>query len=182
VRAAGGLAGVAAIAAAGALAGAGCLESKPAPVTGSDGDFYDPGPDAGGPTTRLDAAAVDGAGADADTAAWAGTWAFTSGGSGLDCDGSFSVSMTTGVLVIAAAQSNHLTVQSSGCTFAFAVSGDVATTDPPDQACALWAVPTIPIWTLTLRADGTMAEKLGGQVWVDGEQCDVSGSATLARQ
>ena len=160
-----------------ALGAAGCLESTPPPVHGLAGA------DAGPPQSAAGADVATDAGPLGDAAsAWVGTWAFTSGSEGLLCGGDLSVVTPQGVLAISLAPSGRsLLVQEDGCPFAFTLFGDTATSEP-NQACAAWEVPTIPDWTLTLQADGALAETLGGQVWLDGELCEISGGSTLARQ
>jgi hypothetical protein len=69
-----------------------------------------------------------------------------------------------------------------GCSFTFFLDGDTATVNPPDQACALWDIPTIPNWSLTMQPDGTLQEKLGGTFWRNGEACIISGGSTLVHQ
>jgi hypothetical protein len=172
--------------------GAGCLEATPPPVKGhgdassvpppaSDASSVPPASDAG--DAGLDD--LDGAPfvpSDAGAAAWAGTWTYTSGSQGILCGGSLAVVAVSGFLDITPSGSGSLlSVKEDGCTFHFVLAGDVATSDP-DQACAAWAIPTIPIWTLTMQADGTLREMLGGHVLVNGEICTISGGSTLARQ
>lgn len=177
------------LAAACALSAVGCLESTPPASSGYVGGNVTPPAKDAGPSERGDAGATNDAAlsdavaaVDGVAAAWAGTWAFTSGSEGLLCDNGLSAIAVSGVLVITAAPSGRaLTVQEDGCSFAFALVGDTATS-APNQACAAWAVPTIPSWTLTMQPDGTLAEKLGGQVWIDGAPCEISGGSTLARQ
>jgi hypothetical protein len=90
---------------------------------------------------------------------------------------------SAGFLVITPAPSGDiLSVQMNGCTFLFFLDGDTATKEPPDQACPLWAIPNVPEWSLTMQEDGTLREKLGGQVWVAGERCLISGSSKLVHQ
>jgi len=165
----------------GALLGAGCLESKPAPVNQHV-------PEAGTPPPA-DAGFEDDADPDAPTfgdggaAPWTGTWMFVSGSQGLNCSGTISVTGTEGFLSIGPDTTGRaLTVVEDGCSFRFTVAGDTATKNPSGQACAKWAIPVIPQWTLTLQSDGTIEEKLGGQVLVNGETCMVSGKSTLRRQ
>jgi hypothetical protein len=159
---------------------AGCLEQKPGKPPGYLGN--DPSlPDAGAPM-RQDAQhehpVVDGA---ADK--WAGQWNFVDGSSGLNCSGAISVTESKGFMVITPAPSGDiLVVAMGGCTFSFFLDGDTATSDPPDQGCPLWAIPNIPSWTLTMQPDGTLREKLGGQVWLRGEACMISGTSTLVHQ
>jgi hypothetical protein len=185
-----------------ALAASGCLESPPPPGQGyvSDDAGFDPPPapdggstagdsDATVPGCALDAgAASDGGGFDGGAseggtvAAWAGTWAFTSGSQGLACGGSLSVVAVSGFLDITPSNSGTLlTVVEDGCTFHFDLACETATSEP-DQSCAAWAVPTIPDWTLTMQPDGTLHEKLAGRVAVGGDVCTISGSSTLVRQ
>lgn len=164
-----------------ALLGAGCLESAPAPPKG----YVD---DAG--SVPRDAAAPDLAdgppgfrdGGDGGTEDWAGIWQFVSGSMAVTCGGSFSVQGVEGYLSIKADGADGLTVEEDGCTFHFAVAGDVATQTPAGQTCAKWAIPMIPEWTLTMQADGTLEERLGGGVSVGGESCTIGGRATLRRQ
>jgi hypothetical protein len=166
------------LAAAWALGAAGCLERTPPPVSGLAGA------DAGPPVSSDAGVGVPAdAGPLGDAAsAWVGTWAFTSGSEGLLCGGDLSVVSPEGVLAISLAPSGRsLLVLEDGCPFAFTLVGDTATSEP-NQACAAWSVPTIPDWTLTLRPDGTLAEKLGGQVWLDGQECEISGGSTLSRR
>jgi hypothetical protein len=158
-----------------ALAGGGCLEKTPATPSGYGGE--QPTTDAGVAEVALGDALADGA-----VAAWAGTWTFTSGSEGLLCDGSLSASAVSGGLAITASPSGRaLDVQEDGCSFVFTLEGHTATSEA-NQSCAAWAIATIPIWTLTMQPDGTLLEKLGGQVWVDGEPCEISGGSTLVRQ
>jgi hypothetical protein len=164
------------------LALGGCLESSPGKPKGYLGDAgYSPEPD-GSSTQRRDAVhefpVVDGA---AD--AWAGQWDFIDGSSGLNCSGTISVTASSGFMNIMAAPSGDLlNVAVNGCSFSFFLDGATATADPPDQRCALWAIPNIPVWTLTLKDDGTLEEKLGGQVWLNGQVCMLSGKSTLMRR
>jgi hypothetical protein len=138
-------------------------------------------------------ASVDDAGAsDADAnddavttvsvaAAWAGTWTFVSGGSGVACPDGISNAASMGKLTIApAASGSGLTVSEDACTFHFTLVGDTATSDC-GQSCSVWAIPTIPIWTLTLKPDGTLEEHLGGRIGLNGETCTISGTSKLAR-
>jgi hypothetical protein len=172
-----------------ALGGVGCLEATPPPVSGwvYDGAGAVP-PDAGASERDLDATPADLAPFETDpgdggAASWAGHWTFVSGSSGVNCGGSFSVTASSGFMVITPAPAGDLlTVQINGCSFTFALVGDTATTAPPDQACAAWAIPTIPIWTLTMKPDGTLQEKVGGQIWLNGQACMLSGTSTLVRQ
>jgi hypothetical protein len=157
---------------------AGCLESAPAPSHGylgpDAGSGVPPAQDAGGPSdVALTEAAV---------AAWSGTWTFTSGSQGIDCGGTLSVVGVSGSLAITETSGGtELMVTEDGCAFRFSLAGDTATEDP-GQSCSAWAVPTIPTWTLTLQADGTLREQLGGRVVVNGDVCTISGGSTLARQ
>ena len=158
-----------------ALAGAGCLEKTPAAATGY-----------GGEQPLMDAAvaevALGDALADGTVAAWTGTWTFTSGSQGLFCEGSLAVTTVSGVLQITASPSGRaLDVQEDGCPFVFTLDGATATSEP-NQSCAAWTVATIPIWTLTMQPNGALVEKLGGDVLVDGEVCQISGGSTLVRQ
>jgi hypothetical protein len=165
-----------------ALLGGGCLEKTPPPpprFVGADGDVPQPPRDA---ATDVDFG--DGAPSDADggAAAWAGTWAYVSGSVGNHCGGSLAVVASAGFLEITPSTSGtFLRVVEDGCPFIFDLAGDVAT-EEPGQACAAWAIPTIPIWTLTMQADGTLREMVGGQVVIGGEICTLSGGSTLVRQ
>jgi hypothetical protein len=159
---------------------AGCLESKPGKPSGYLGDGAAPPSDAavGRRDAQHEVPPVDGA---AD--AWAGQWNFVDGSSGLNCHGAISVSAAAGFMVITPAPSGDiLIVQVNGCSFSFFLDGNTATTEPPDQSCPLWATPIIPQWTLTMQPDGTLQEKLGGQVWMGGEACMISGTSTLMHQ
>jgi hypothetical protein len=168
------------------LAG-GCLEATPPPVKGVIGEdsgfATPPTPDAS--TSSADAGADDAAPAEAGdggAAAWAGTWTFTSGSQGVLCGGNLAVIAVSGFLDITPSSSGTLlTVVEDGCSFHFDLAGEVAT-EEPEQACAAWSVPTIPIWTLTMQADGTLREMLGGTVYMSGERCTISGGSTLVRQ
>jgi hypothetical protein len=172
-----------------ALSTGGCLNVAPPPASGYiGGDYTAPPADAGAAEHADDVAPTDagsseaGGALDGAAAAWTGTWAFTSGSEGLLCAGSLAADAVTGTLVITrAASGSGLTIQEDGCSFAFALVGDTASC-APDQPCVAWAVQTIPIWTLTMQPDGTLKEKLGGQVWFDGESCEISGGSTLVRQ
>jgi len=169
-----------AILAASALLATGCLESKPSPV-----DPYVP--EVGGPPPVADAgtdAVVSDEAFDPDAAAvWSGTWQFVSGSQGLNCSGTISVSGSEGFLSITPeATGAGMTVVEDGCSFRFVLAGDTATETPAGQACAKWAIPVIPEWTLTLQADGTLEEHLGGQVSVNCEPCLISGKSILRRQ
>ena len=113
----------------------------------------------------------------------AGQWTFVSGSSGVNCNGTISVTASSGFMTITPAPSGDLlTVQMSGCSFSFFLDGDTAIADPPDQRCAVWAIPNIPVWTLRMQADGTLEEKLGGRIWLNGEACMLSGKSTLMRK
>jgi hypothetical protein len=158
-----------------ALAGVGCLEKTPAPSSGYEGEV-----------PLMDAAVVDAVLGDALTdgavAAWSGTWAFTSGSQGLMCGGSISAGSVSGNLAISASASGRaLIVVEDGCSFVFTLAGETATSEP-NQSCAAWLVTTIPMWTLTMQPDGTLSEKLGGQVSFDDQSCEVWGGSTLVRQ
>ncbi|HVU51771.1 MAG TPA: hypothetical protein VHL80_13840 [Polyangia bacterium] len=181
--------------------GAGACSSATPPPTGYLGDgsvFIPPTPDAdveGGATScgpgdggasgddgGADGGPPDGGPADGGAAAWAGTWQYVSGSQGDLCGGSLAVVATEGFLDITPSASGRLlTVIEDGCPFTFDLACGVAT-EEPDQACAAWAIPTIPAWTLTMQADGTLREQIGGQVVVNGEICTLSGGATLVRQ
>jgi hypothetical protein len=157
---------------------AGCLEQKPGKPAGYLGDaaFL---PDA---AARQDAQheypVVDGA---ADK--WAGQWNFVDGSSGVNCSGAISVTESTGSMVITPAPGGDvLVVQMGGCGFTFFLDGDTATSDPPDQSCPLWAIPNIPEWSLTMQPDGTLQEKLGGRIWLNGEACMIAGASVLMHQ
>jgi hypothetical protein len=165
----------------------GCLGVEPSSSGTRLGDaaVVVPDPDASAePDASVsDVAAVEVDPADAGLAAWTGTWAFTKGSSGVNCAGTISASTMTGVLSIEpGASANHLTILESGCSFSFALAGATATSDPPGQSCAVWSIPTIPEWTLTMKSDGTLTEKLGGEVAIGGSACLVSGMFTLVRQ
>jgi len=148
---------------------------------GGDAAFFMPPPHEAGVSDGAGEAG-DGGGSDADAAAWAGTWKYTSGSQGNLCGGTLAVIATEGVLDITpSASGTLLTVVEDGCHFVFDLAGDVAT-EEPDQPCAAWAITTIPIWTLTMQPDGTLLEKIGGQVDEGGELCTLSGGATLVRQ
>jgi hypothetical protein len=97
------------------------------------------------------------------------------------CGASFVVEATEGFLLITSS-ADGLTVTEDGCSFRFAVAVDVATQTPPGQPCANWAIPVIPEWTLTMKPDGTLEERIGGRVSVGGESCTIGGKATLRRQ
>jgi hypothetical protein len=161
------------------LLAAGCLEKTPAPVKdGFDGGTFIPSP----PDAHADADFGDGALPDGSAAAWAGTWTYVSGSEGNLCGGSLAVVETSGFLEITPSSSGTLLrVVDDGCPFTFDLAGDVAT-EEPDQACAAWAIQTIPLWTLTMQPDGSLRETIGGQVVVGGEICTLSGGATLAHQ
>jgi hypothetical protein len=164
-----------AVLAACALAGVGCLDKTPATSSGYAGEV--PLTDAGVAEVTLGDALTDGA-----VAAWAGTWTFTTGAQGLMCGGSISAGAVSGNLAISASSSGRaLIVQEDGCSFVFTLDGETATSEP-NQSCAAWAVATIPTWTLTMQPDGTLVEKLGGDVWLDGVLCQIWGGSTLVRQ
>ena len=170
-----------------ALLAGGCLEATPPPVKGligEDSGFATP------PTPDASTSSTDGEGGDAGpteagaaaAAAWAGTWTFTTGSQGVLCGGNLAVIAVSGFLDITPSSSGtFLTVVEDGCSFHFDLAGDVAT-EEPEQACAAWSVPTIPIWTLAMQADGTLREMLGGTVYTSGERCTISGGSTLVRQ
>jgi hypothetical protein len=165
--------------------GAGCLEAKPPPSKGYlAGDAGVP-PPAGAPDAgeAADVAPPEaGLPTDGGIASWAGTWEFTSGSQGNLCGGNLAVISVEGFLDITpSASGTLLTVVEDGCPFTFALAGAVAT-EEPNQSCAAWAIPTIPIWTLTMQTDGTLREMIGGHVVIDGEVCTLSGSSTLVRQ
>jgi hypothetical protein len=186
------------------LAAAGCLESTPSAASGylpDSGGVFAQGDCPGAGATGVDAgakadvAANDDAGADdagADDAgaapsdgggamAWAGTWTFVSGGSGVACPDAISAAASMGTLTIQAAPGGGaLTVSEDACAFHFTLVGDTATSDC-GQACSAWAIPTIPIWTLTLKPDGTLEEHLGGRIGLNGETCTISGTSKLTR-
>jgi hypothetical protein len=158
-----------------ACALAGCLDETPATSSGYGGEV--PLTDAGGADGALGDALTDGA-----VAAWSGVWTFTSGAQGLMCGGSLSAAAVSGNLVISASTSGRaLIVQQDGCPFVFTLDGDTATS-APNQSCAAWTIATIPTWTLTMQPDGTLAEKLGGEVLFDGQVCEIWGGSTLVRQ
>lgn len=170
----------------GALAAsyAGCTEATPPPVKSpfGDGEVVQPPPteDAGTPSDV--ACASDSGAVDGGAAAWAGTWKYVSGSQGDMCGGSLAVIATEGFLDITpSASGTLLTVVEDGCHFVFDLACDVAT-EEANQPCAAWAIPTVPIWTLTMQPDGTLREKIGGQVVVGAEVCTLSGGATLVRQ
>jgi len=164
---------------------AGCLESTPPPVHPyvSDATAFPPadaGRDGDAGAREVDPAAPL---ADGGAENWAGKWTFTSGSTGVNCGGAISVQASEGFLVITPnATGDGLTVRVGGCSFHFALAGDTATTDPPEQSCANWAIPVIPVWTLTMKPDGTLEEKLGGQVSMSGESCTLFGKSTLTRE
>jgi hypothetical protein len=175
-----------------ALLLAGCLESTPPPVKSplGDGGFAQPPPepavDAGGDDT--DGQADDAGPADREPAsdggpaAWAGTWRFVSGSQGIACGNALSVTAVSGFLdIVPSSSGTLLSVTEDGCVFQFALSGDTASVEA-GQACAAWAIPTIPSWTLTMQPDGTLTETLGGRVYMNGEVCTISGGSTLVRQ
>jgi hypothetical protein len=164
-----------AVLAACALAGPGCLEKAPPASGGYAGE--QPPTDAGVADVALGDALTDGT-----VAAWSGTWTFTSGSEGINCGGSLSAGAVSGNLAISASPSGRaLVIQEDGCSFVFTLVDGTATSEP-NQSCAAWTVPTIPLWTLTMQPDGTLLEKLGGQVWLDGQPCQISGGSTLVRQ
>jgi hypothetical protein len=158
---------------------AGACSSTPAAKGYLDsGVFIPPTPD----TSANDDADQDGPVDDANPAAWAGTWKYISGSEGNLCDGSLAVVATEGFLDITPSASGRLlSVVDDGCHFVFDLAGDVATAED-NQSCNAWAIPTIPSWTLTMQPDGTLLERIGGQVVVGGEICTLSGGGTLARQ
>jgi hypothetical protein len=170
----------------GAVSAAGCIEESPPPPPKHELE------DAGYVPT--DAAAPDlapsGDGGAAETApagdggiaAWTGTWMYVSGSAGVSCGGSLSLNGVEGYLLITEAEPGALTVLSDGCSFHFTLAGDTATKSPPTQACPKWEVPIIPEWTLTMRPDGAIDEKLGGPVTLGGEACTIAGRATLRHQ
>jgi hypothetical protein len=145
--------------------------------------------DASADDANADDASADDASADATTdanggsgaQAWAGTWTFVSGGSGVACPDAISAAASMGTLTIQAASGGGaLTVSEDACTFHFTLAGDTATSDC-GQACSAWEIPTIPIWTLTLKPDGTLEEHLGGRIGLNGETCTISGTSKLTR-
>jgi hypothetical protein len=159
----------------------GCLEETPPPAKGFDAGTVPP--DSGAPP--VDSAVASDAPlptSDGGAQGWAGTWQFISGAAGVTCGGSFSAQGVEGYLLITPAGADGLTVEEDGCAFHFALAGDTATKTPPGQACPRWAIPIIPEWTLTMKADGTLDERLGGGVSLGGEPCTISGRATLRRQ
>jgi hypothetical protein len=174
------------------LLAAGCLEKTPPHSQGylpDSGGVFGAGacPDAGAtpPDASADAAATDDADASVDAAddagAWAGTWTFVSGGSGVACPDGISNAASMGKLTItASASGSGLTVAEDACTFHFTLVGDTATSDC-GQSCSAWAIPTIPIWTLTLKPDGTLEEHVGGRIGLNGETCTISGTSKLKR-
>jgi hypothetical protein len=168
-----------------ALTTVGCLESTPPALPGyggNDGEVIIPEPktDAGASERDPDAALSDAGEVGPD--AWAGTWTFVSGSQGIACGNVISVVATSGFLDITPSDSGtQLTVREDGCAFHFTLTDATATSDP-NQACAVWAIPTIPEWTLTMQADGTLREKLGGRILMNGEVCTISGGSTLVRQ
>jgi hypothetical protein len=158
-----------------ALGAVGCLEKTPATSNDYEGEV-----------PLMDAAVADVSRGDALTdgavAAWSGTWTFKTGAQGLMCGGSISAGNVTGSLTISASTSGHaLIVQEDGCPFVFMLAAETATAEP-NQSCAAWTVPTIPTWTLTMQPDGSLSEKLGGQVTYDGQSCEIWGGSTLVRQ
>jgi hypothetical protein len=169
-----------------ALGASACLEAKPGPAVSHlpDGGFGpDPAacPEGGASDGGEDASDDAGADAGSGVAGFVGTWTFTSGGMGVACPDGLSNSQSMGGLVIKEApQGGSLVVTEDACTFHFTVVGDTATSDC-GQACSAWAIPTIPSWTLTLKADGTLEERLGGRVPLNGEVCTISGSSKLTR-
>jgi hypothetical protein len=177
-----------------ALVAVGCQNSSPSQTGDSpaDGDVVQPTDgtapdvsvtgDAGG-NPDADASTVDGAiGPDGGAAAFAGTWKYVSGSEGNLCGGSLAVVQEEGFLDITASSSGDLlTVIDDGCPFIFNVTGFVAS-EESGQSCNAWAIPTVPTWTLTLQPDGTLREKIGGQVAVSGDVCTLSGGGTLVRQ
>jgi hypothetical protein len=167
-----------------ALLAAGCLEAKPPPAKGylpGDGAVVVPELDGGAPSD--DGASLEaGPRGDGGPGDWAGTWQFTSGSQGTHCGGTLAVIAVDGFLDITpSASGNLLTVVEDGCSFTFDLAGDVAT-EEPNQACAAWAIPTIPTWTLTMQPDGTLHEMIGGDFVMGGEVCSLSGSATLVHR
>jgi hypothetical protein len=162
----------------GAASSAGCLEDTPPPPRQHDSGIV--WPDAGAPEDAGEAEVAPPG--DGGTEAWAGTWQYVSGAAGVTCGGSLSLEGVEGYLLIEAASFNGLTITSDGCMFRFLLSGETATKTPPGQACAKWAVPVIPEWTLTRQPDGTLEEKLGGAISQGGQSCTISGRATLRRQ
>jgi hypothetical protein len=162
---------------------AGCLESTPPAVKshlGSDGEVILPEPILDAGERDPDASFRDASEIGPD--AWAGTWAFVSGSQGIACGNVISVVATSGFLDITPSSSGtQLTVREDGCVFHFTLA-DVTATSDPNQACAAWAIPTIPVWTLTMQPDGTLREKLGGRILMNGEVCTISGGSTLVRQ
>jgi hypothetical protein len=184
-----GRAALAALLAVAGLVGAGCLESPPPPVKRMFGDagFVPPPPttDAGardGDETLEGGASDGGPAPDAGAATWAGRWQYVSGSTGNLCDSQLAVIADDGFLDITPAPSGTtLTVVDDGCPFTFDLVGDVAT-EEPDQSCSAWAIAMVPEWTLTMQADGTLAEKIGGRVVEGGEVCTLSGGGTLVRQ
>jgi hypothetical protein len=172
-----------------ALAGllfAGCLDGGGSSGTGNGWNYGDAFPD---PTSRPDGGASEREARDPDATpfdggpeAWAGTWTFESGSSGLFCpdSGALSIVVSSGTLTITPSVTGEaLTVEEDGCAFHFTVVDDTATEDP-DQVCTAWAV-QIPMWSLALTSDGTMDETLGGTALVDGQACIVSGKSKLVR-
>jgi hypothetical protein len=158
-----------------ACALAGCVDKTPAMSSGYEGEV--PLMDAGVADVALGDALTDGA-----VAAWSGVWTFTSGAQGLMCGGSISASTVSGNIAIAASTSGRvLIVQEDGCSFVFTLDGGTATSEP-NQSCVAWTVATIPMWTLTMQPDGTLLEKLGGEVLFDGQVCEIWGGSTLVRQ
>ncbi|HVZ74839.1 MAG TPA: hypothetical protein VHJ20_20800 [Polyangia bacterium] len=124
---------------------------------------------------------VDASGDAGDLSGWAGTWTFVSGSSGVACPDSISAAASAGVLVISASPGGgSLLVSEDTCTFQFSLAGATATSDC-GQSCSAWAIPTIPEWTLTLQADGSLLEHLGGQIALNGEVCTISGKSKLTR-
>jgi hypothetical protein len=177
-----------------AFAAAGCQQSSPSQLgylPPGDGEIVQPA-DAGAfesgavtndGTPDADVATVDGAsGPDGGAAAFAGTWKYASGSEGNLCGGSLAVVQEEGFLdIMAASSGNLLTVIDDGCPFVFDVAGFVAS-EEPGQACDAWSIPTIPTWTLTLQPDGTLLEKIGGEVAIGGDECILSGGGSLVRQ
>jgi hypothetical protein len=137
-------------------------------------------PRADGGASEREARDPDAPPVDGGPEAWAGTWTFESGSSGLACPDSISIVASSGTLAIApSASGDTLTVQEDGCSFHFTLAGDTATLDP-GQVCSAWAV-QIPMWSLTLKPDGTIEEILSGQVLVQGQLCMMSGKSRLVR-
>jgi hypothetical protein len=170
----------AALVAGAALAG-GCIdEASPPPIKRvEDAGFV---PQDGGPPGEDAAVDPDGPIGDGGIEAWAGSWRFSAGSQGVTCGGSISVMGVEGFVLITPSGPRELTLVEDGCSFRFTVVGDTATKNPAGQGCAKWAVPVIPVWTLTMQPDGTLEERLSGSVTLNGEPCTIGGRSTLVHQ